>query len=114
MASMIPDVRDRAGDASAGVRTIPVIYGDERTRIFLTGVVLVLGLPAAVYSFLCLPLFTTMVIIAANLYSLGCVYLLDRIHLRNFIADALGDGQYIYFAAVIILITTLHPLFLVL
>jgi 4-hydroxybenzoate polyprenyltransferase len=111
MASMIPDVRDRAGDASAGVRTIPVIYGDERTRTFLTGVVLVLGLPAAVYSFFCLPLFTTMVIIAANLYSLGCVYLLNRVYLRNFIADALGDGQYIYFAAVIILITSLLPFF---
>jgi 4-hydroxybenzoate polyprenyltransferase len=109
MASMIPDIRDRAGDARAGVRTIPVIFGEERTKTFLSRVLLALGLPAAVYSFLFLPLFTFVLVVAVNLYSHGCVYLLGRIQLIDFVADALADGQYIYFAAALFIITSLRP-----
>lgn len=108
MASLIPDIRDRVGDARAGVRTIPVIFGEERTKTLLTQALLVLGLPAVLFSFLFLPPFTTVLLIAANVYSHGCVYLLDRIRIRDFVADALSDGQYIFFVFVIIIITSLH------
>ena len=108
MASMIPDIRDSVGDARAGVRTIPVIFGEERTKTILTQVLIILGLPAVLFSFLFLPPFTTGLLVAANVYSHGCVYLLDRIRLRDFVADALADGQYIYFVFVIIIITSLH------
>jgi len=108
MASMIPDVRDRAGDASAGVRTIPVIFGEKRTKTILIGVVLVLGLPAMVYSFFMLPIFATVIVVAANLYSYVCIHLLDKVYLIDFLADAISDGQYIYFAAVIFIITSMH------
>lgn len=108
MASIIPDIRDRIGDARAGVRTIPVIFGEERTKTLLTQVLILLGLPAVLFSFLFLPPFTTVLLIAANVYSHGCVYLLDRVRIRDFVADALADGQYIYFVFVIIIITSLH------
>ena len=108
MASLIPDIRDRDGDARAGVRTIPVIFGEERTKTILTQALLVLGLPAVLFSFLFLPPFTTVLLIVANVYSHGCVYLLDRIRIRDFVADALSDGQYIFFVFGIIIITSLH------
>ena len=108
MASLIPDIRDRDGDARVGVRTIPVIFGEARTKTILTQALLVLGLPAVLFSFLFLPPFTTVLLIAANVYSHGCVYLLDRIRIRDFVADALSDGQYIFFVFVIIIITSLH------
>ena len=108
MASIIPDIRDKTGDARAGVRTIPVIFGEERTKTLLTKVLLVLGLPAVLFSFLFLPPFTTILLVAANVYSHGCVYLLDRVRIRDFIADVLADGQYIFFVFVITIITSLH------
>jgi len=109
MASMIPDIRDRAGDASAGVRTIPVIFGEKRTRTYLTWVILGLGLPALVFSVFFLPPFTTLLILAINLYSHGCVYLLNKTSLINFLADGISDGQYIVLAGGIFIITYIHP-----
>ena len=111
MASLIPDIRDRTGDARAGVRTIPVIYGQEQTKLLLRGVLLVLGVPAVVYSLLFLPPFTTLLIVAANVYSHGCVYLLDRAHTIDFVADALSDGQYIFLASAILIIASVFPRF---
>ncbi|OPY35573.1 MAG: prenyltransferase [Methanoregula sp. PtaU1.Bin051] len=108
MASLIPDIRDKAGDANAGVKTIPVLFGEERTRIFLTGVLIIIGIPLTAYSVLFLPPFTTIVLVAVNLYSHGCVYLLDRVEMRNVLADAISDGQYICLAFGIILFNTLY------
>lgn len=109
MTSMIPEVRDRVGDASSGVRTIPVIFGEKRTKTILTVVILALGLPTIVYSFLYLPPITTILVVGANLYSHICVQLLDKKNLIDFLADALSDGQYIFFAAVIVIMTSVHP-----
>jgi 4-hydroxybenzoate polyprenyltransferase len=109
MASLIPDVRDRIGDARSGVRTIPVIFGEARTRTLLTMILLVLGIPVVLYSALFLPPFTTGILIAANLYSHGCALLLDKVWLRNVLADAISDGMYICFAIGIIFIIPLHP-----
>jgi len=108
MASLIPDVRDRIGDASAGVRTIPVILGEKKTKMLLSRVLLLLGVPLVLFSLYFLPPATTVLLIAANMYSHGCVYLLDKVHLRDILADAISDGQYIGFALVIILIAQLH------
>jgi 4-hydroxybenzoate polyprenyltransferase len=108
MASLIPDIRDRIGDASAGVRTIPVIFGEEKTKILLSRVLLLLGVPLIFFSLYFLPPFTTALLAAANLYSHGCVYLLDRVRIRDFLADTVSDGQYICFALAILLIAPLH------
>jgi 4-hydroxybenzoate polyprenyltransferase len=103
MASLIPDIRDREGDASAGVRTIPVIYGEEKTKRTITFVLLVIGIPVIIFSFLFLPLFTTVLLLAANAYSHCCVFLSGREAVRDFVADVLSDGQYIFFMVAIFL-----------
>ena len=108
MASLIPDIRDRIGDASAGVRTIPVIFGEKQTKTLLSRVLLLLGVPVILFSLLFLPLFTTVLLIAANMYSHGCVYLLDRVQMIDFLADGISDGQYIYFVLAIIVFAPLH------
>jgi 4-hydroxybenzoate polyprenyltransferase len=104
MASMIPDIRDRAGDASAGVRTIPVIFGTKRTARILTGVLLLLGIPVIVFSSLALPLTLVMIVVAANIYSHGCVALVGKENWIHFLADFISDGQYIFFAAAVVIL----------
>ena len=107
---MIPDIRDKEGDASAGIRTIPVIYGEEKTRTIITGVLLVLGIPAIFFSLLFLPLFTTTILVSANLYSHCCVHLSGRPAIRNFVADALSDGQYIFLVFAMFLSASVFPM----
>lgn len=109
MASLIPDIRDREGDASSGVMTIPVICGKERTRTILSGVLLVLGIPLILYSSVYLSAFTTSLVIAACIYSHGCAYLLGRPGLIDLLSDAISDGQYISFALVIATMALLWP-----
>jgi 4-hydroxybenzoate polyprenyltransferase len=110
MASLIPDIRDRIGDASAGVRTLPVIFGERQAKTLLTLVLLILGVPMIVFSLIFLPLSITVLLIAANVYSHGCVYLLDRVGIRDFLADAISDGQYISFALAIMGFTLMYQI----
>jgi 4-hydroxybenzoate polyprenyltransferase len=109
MASLIPDVRDREGDARAGVMTIPVIVGETRTKRVLTMVLLGLGIPIVIYSILFLSPFTTGVLLAANLYSHGCAHLLEKEEMWDILADAVSDGMYICIAIAIIFITSYYP-----
>lgn len=108
MASMIPDMRDRAGDAVAGVRTIPVIFGEERAARLLTGVLLILGIPLVLYSILVLPPGLAAIVFVAGIYSHGCVFLAGREGLIHVVADFISDGQYIFFAAGVVLFAYLH------
>lgn len=108
MASVIPDIRDRAGDARADVRTIPVIFGEQRTKRILTGVLILIGIPVVTFSLFLLPLSATMIVVAANIYSHGCVALLDKEGLIHFVADFISDGQYIFFASAVVIFTSLH------
>ena len=98
MASLLPDIRDRPGDERAGVRTIPVIYGEAGTRQILTVILLLLGIPLVLYSAFFFPLPVTILILAANLYSHLCVGLSDIPGLINLVADGISDGMYISFA----------------
>lgn len=108
MASMIPDIRDRAGDARADVRTIPVIFGEQKTKRILTGVLILLGIPVVTFSLFFLPPSATMIVVGANIYSHGCVALLDREGLIHFVADFISDGQYIFFSLAFVIFTALH------
>jgi 4-hydroxybenzoate polyprenyltransferase len=108
MASVIPDIRDRAGDTRADVRTIPVIFGEQKTKRILTGVLILLGIPVVTFSLFFLPPSATMIVVAANIYSHGCVALLDREGLIHFVADFISDGQYIFFSLAFVIFTALH------
>jgi 4-hydroxybenzoate polyprenyltransferase len=111
MASLIPDMRDRIGDASAGVRTIPVIFGEKKAKSILSRTIFLLGTPLVMLSMVfALPPMTTVLLVAANLYSHGCVHLLDQAHLRDFLADAISDGQYICFALAILVVLPFYQM----
>lgn len=109
MASMIPDIRDRAGDAVAGVRTIPVIFGEKRAARFLTGILLCLEIPLVAYSIPVLPSVPATIVSVAAIYSLGCVFLSCKKELIHVVADFISDGQYIFFTLVLVMIPFLHP-----
>jgi len=95
----LPNVRDRAGDAEAGVRTLPVVVGLERTRYVLYGVdaataaVLAYGAAAG---FLSVPV---AVALGAGLaYSLGVTTLLTRYADRAWLTVA-PELEYVVAAA---------------
>jgi 4-hydroxybenzoate polyprenyltransferase len=98
MASTIPDIRDRVGDARTGVRTIPVIYGEVKTKSILTSMNLIFGIPILVVGFMCLPPVKAGFLAAATVYSEGCIGLVGILSSIDFICDILADGQYIFFA----------------
>jgi 4-hydroxybenzoate polyprenyltransferase len=96
-ASVLPDIRDREGDAATGVRTIPVVIGVDRTIALLTCVNLLLGgivIAIGIYS-LTLPV--TLVLVAAVTYSQLCIWLMQGPVQIDLICDYLADGQFIFF-----------------
>ncbi|HUK92854.1 MAG TPA: UbiA family prenyltransferase [Methanomicrobiales archaeon] len=110
MASTIPDIRDRPGDERTGVRTIPVIFGEKRTKGLLTSLNLAFALPILVLGFGALPLLRAAVLVATNLYSQGCIRLIGILPSTDFICDILADGQYIFFAFGIFVLRSAHIL----
>jgi 4-hydroxybenzoate polyprenyltransferase len=98
MASTIPDIRDRAGDAQTGVRTIPVIYGDEKTKRLLSWLNVLVALPLLFLGIGNLPLIRAGIILASSIYSHWCIGLVGVLQSTDFICDILADGQYIFFA----------------
>jgi 4-hydroxybenzoate polyprenyltransferase len=108
MASTIPDIRDRVGDARTGVRTIPVIYGEEKTKSILTSMNLIFALPILFLSIGSLPILRAGVLVATNLYALGCIRLIGVLPSTDFICDILADGQYIFFACGIFVLQSTH------
>jgi len=108
LASTSPDIRDRVGDAVAGVRTIPVIFGEERTRKIMTGFNLSLGASIILFghSFLTLPM--SILLATTILYAQACIHLLGKPGLRDMVCDVLTDGQYIIFTGAVVILATLR------
>ena len=110
MASMIPDIRDRAGDEQSGVRTIPVIFGEGRTKRFLSAMNLAFVIPVVGLGLVFLPLVKAVILLGAGLYSEVCIRLVGVLPSTDFIADILSDGMYIFFAFGIFAIQSVHIL----
>ncbi len=108
MASTIPDIRDRLGDERTGVRTIPVIFGEAKTKGLLTSLNLLFALPLLVLGLGALPLLRAAILVATNLYSQGCIRLIGILPSTDFICDILADGQYIFFACGIFVLQSVH------
>ncbi len=91
--STVFDIRDVAGDADSGVRTLPVMLGIRRTKMLLS----VLNLAGiAVVLWLCsgaLPFIETMVIAALALYVQGYIVFFDGSELNRILYDLIADGQ---------------------
>lgn len=108
LASTSPDIRDRIGDAAAGVRTIPVILGEEMTRKMMTGWNLIFGAAVLFFGYLFLDLRMTLLLAATILYAQICIHLLGRGGMRYLVCDILADGQYIFFGGAIMVLVALH------
>ncbi len=113
IASSLPDMRDREGDALAGVRTIPVLIGVQRTKGVLgimnwttAGVIILLGIGAV------LPPLITALYAGAHCYTQCCITSFGRIEQHDLICDILSDGQFLIIGAVIFLLQGLAPIIL--
>jgi 4-hydroxybenzoate polyprenyltransferase len=107
-ASIIPDMRDREGDARTGIRTLPVILGERRTREILFRVNLACGIVIAFLGFNHLPFFLLGTLMCCTAYTHLNVYLFSKIESRDIISDVLSDGQYIFFTSAIFILTSAH------
>lgn len=107
-ASIIPDMRDREGDARTGIHTLPVIFGEEKTRDILYRVNLSCGILIALLGFDHLPFILLGTLMVSSLYTHGCIYLYGRIRSRDLVSDFLSDGQYLFLSFAILLLPAAH------
>jgi 4-hydroxybenzoate polyprenyltransferase len=100
--TLLFDVRDAEGDRSAGISTVPTVYGQERTFALMG----LLDLAAAAYLALAVLLRLlpdySLVMLALPLYSLWYRYMARaRRFSLGFVCDFLADGEYVLWAPLI-------------
>jgi 4-hydroxybenzoate polyprenyltransferase len=100
MASVLPDIRDREGDAQVGVYTIPVIMGVRNTEALLTGVTLLIGCGILFLGTGYLPVPVLVLLGAGLCYIQFCILSMDRVLDTNFVCDVLADGGFIIIGAI--------------
>ena len=111
IASSLPDMRDREGDAMAGVVTIPVLIGVDRTKRVLaalnwTTALVVIALGVATM----LPLLITMLCAGAHCYTQCCITSFGRSGGNNFLCDILSDGQFLIIGSAVFLLQAIVPM----
>lgn len=113
IASSLPDIRDREGDALAGIRTIPVLIGVDDTKTVLgtlnwttAAVVIVLGISTT------LPPLITALYAGAHCYTQCCITSFGRIGQCDFICDILSDGQFLIIGSALFLLQAIAVRFL--
>lgn len=95
IASTLPDIRDKNGDAATGIVTIPVLMGVSRTRTFLTifnafsGIVII-SLAKGILASRVVGL-----IILSLLYSEGCILIIHTTGNDDLLCDVISDGQFL-------------------
>jgi 4-hydroxybenzoate polyprenyltransferase len=109
-ASIIPDMRDREGDARTGIRTIPVILGEKKTKNILFRVNLICGILIALLSYRRLPFSFIGILMGSIVYTHICIYLFGKIESMDLVSDILSDGQYLFFTGMIFILKSI-PVF---
>jgi 4-hydroxybenzoate polyprenyltransferase len=94
IASTLPDIRDKEGDEKAGIRTIPVVIGIERTLGVLTLINLAIGGCAVILSLGYLNPVITLLIIISCIYTQLVIRSFSRTYKKGIIFDILNDGQF--------------------
>ncbi|MCU0632532.1 MAG: UbiA family prenyltransferase [Methanolinea sp.] len=100
IASTLPDIRDRTGDAEIGVLTIPVLLGVPRTRLVLTAFNLLSGILLLLAGTRVLPPAIIAVIVISLLYSQVCILCIASTRHDDFLCDVISDGQFLVIAIV--------------
>lgn len=97
VSTLIFDVRDVAGDKEQGIRTVPAVYGTDKTYRLMAGldVATLAYIAAVVYLGLLPPAVWILAILP--IYSLGYSALARRPKANlGFICDVLVDGEYLF------------------
>jgi 4-hydroxybenzoate polyprenyltransferase len=108
--SIIPDIRDLEGDALAGIRTIPVILGANKTSRLLASVNIFVGIAIVLGCIRVLSPLFTLVVAAGFVYMHCCIHLFNRNRDRHVVCDLLIDGQFIIFGMGILALSSLRVL----
>jgi 4-hydroxybenzoate polyprenyltransferase len=110
IASAMPDMRDREGDALTGVRTIPVLLGIGRTKRVLglmngsTALMLIaVGIGAT------FPPLITALFVGTHCYTQYCITSFGRIGRPDLICDILLDGGFVIIGGAMVLAQVLIP-----
>jgi len=96
IASTLPDIRDIEGDKLAGIRTIPVVIGAERTMTLITGINLMVGTCAVIISAMYLTPVIVLVLAVSILYTHISIRSFTRGEKKDIICDIMTDGQFIF------------------
>ena len=110
VATVLPDIRDRAGDAASGVVTIPVLVGVDRSRILLTAGNMAAGAVILSLGRLVFPAGVVVVILCSLVYSQACILSIDRTERNNFLCDVISDGQFLAIGGLCLLVLSFHLL----
>jgi 4-hydroxybenzoate polyprenyltransferase len=107
VASVLPDIRDRAGDSATGVATIPVLVGVAKSRSILTiinisagAIILMLGSPV-------IPILASAIIVISLVYSQACIISIDRTTKNDLLCDIISDGQFLTIGGLCVLVSLL-------
>jgi 4-hydroxybenzoate polyprenyltransferase len=110
IASAMPDMRDREGDALTGVRTIPVLIGVDRTKRvldILNGSTALLVIAVGIGAML--PSLITALIAGTHCYTQYCITSFGRIGRPDMICDILLDGGFVIIGGAIVVAQILVP-----
>jgi len=110
IASVLPDVRDMEGDKVAGIRTIPVVIGAERTMVLITGINLIVGISAVIISAIFLSPAAVLVLAVSTLYTHIGIRSFARVEKKDIICDIMTDGQFVIIGLMIWIGLLLSPL----
>jgi 4-hydroxybenzoate polyprenyltransferase len=110
VASVLPDIRDRAGDSATGVATIPVLVGVDRSRILLTAGNMAAGAFILSLGGFVFPGGILVVILCSLVYSQACIITIDRTEQNNFLCDVISDGQFLAIGGLCLLVLSFHLL----
>jgi 4-hydroxybenzoate polyprenyltransferase len=101
VASILPDIRDREGDAIAGICTLPVLLGEHRTLRLLTGWNLIMGVGVIYAAGSLLSRFWIVLMAGSIVYTAACIWAFLSPDHRDLLCDLFSDGQFLLIAMVV-------------
>jgi 4-hydroxybenzoate polyprenyltransferase len=110
IASTLPDIRDREGDAQAGVKTIPVMIGEEKTLALITMVNLMVGAGAIGISALFRSPIPVFLFAVSTVYLHLCIRSFSGATRKDILCDILTDGQFLVIGLITFCGVFLQPL----
>jgi 4-hydroxybenzoate polyprenyltransferase len=109
IASVLPDIRDRQGDAVTQVYTIPVLIGVNKTRLFLTAFNLVVAAVLLTIGSLSLTPAAGFILLISFIYSQFCILFVGQTRFDNFLIDVISDGEFLYIGILFCILNTGFP-----